>query len=74
MRYNEGELSSSVSQLPLDAHRRVSSLILKAHRLPIRYNTEGLSTRVSPLPLDAQRRVSNEWESLDTKILSNNDK
>ena len=74
MRYNAGELLTRVSLLPLDAHRRVSRLMLKTQRLPLRYNTGKLSTRVSPLPLDAHNRVSNGWESPDTKILSNNDK
>ena len=57
VRYNAEELSMRVSSLPLDAHRRVSTLKLKTQRLIVRYNAEELSLRVSPLPLNAYRRV-----------------
>ena len=56
--YNAGELSLRVSPPPLDAQKRVSRLILKAHRLPVRYNAGELSTRVTPLLLDAHKRVT----------------
>ena len=58
VRYNAGELSLNVSPLLLDAHRRVSRLMMKTQRLPVRYNAGEPSLRVPPLPLDARRRVS----------------
>ena len=58
MKYNAEELSTRASPLPLDAPIRVSRLMLKAQKLPVRYNTGELSMRVSPLYLDAHKKVS----------------
>ena len=66
MRYNAGKLSLRVSPLPLDANSRVTVLMMKTQRLPLKYNARELSLRVSPLPLDAHRRVSRLMQKIKT--------